>query len=96
MVDSKSSFKRVEAAYSGRVQGVGFRFTAQRLAEGLDIKGWVKNLPNGAVQLVAEGSEENLNKLLGQLKTHFKDDIEDTQISWEEPIGKFSEFRVAF
>ena len=88
--------ERLRITVTGVVQGVGFRFTAQRLAEGLDIKGWVKNLPNGAVQLVAEGSEENLNKLLGQLKTHFKDDIEDTQISWEEPIGKFSEFRVAF
>ena len=96
MVDYKSGFKRVEAVYSGMVQGVGFSFTAQRLAEGLDIKGWVKNLPNGAVQLVAEGSEDNLHKLLGQLKMHFKDDVEDARISWQEPTGKFSEFRVAF
>ena len=88
--------KRVEAVYSGMVQGVGFRFTAQRLAEGLDIKGWVKNLPNGAVQLVAEGSEDNLHKLLGQLKTHFKDDIKNAGINWQEPTGKFSDFRVAF
>ena len=87
--------KRVEASYFGNVQGVGFRFTAQRLAEGLDIKGWVKNLPNGAVQLVAEGSEDNLNKLLGQLNAHFKDDIEDVRISWQEPAGKFSDFRIA-
>lgn len=94
MVDYQSGFKRVEALYSGRVQGVGFRFTAQRLAEGLSIKGWVKNLPKGAVQLVVEGSEDNLNKLLGQLKAHFEDDIKDVQISWQEPAGKFSEFRV--
>ena len=88
--------KRVEASYFGNVQGVGFRFTAQRLAEGLDIKGWVKNLPEGVVQLVAEGSEDNLNKLLDQLKTHFKNDIEDAQINWQEPAEKFSEFNIIF
>ena len=96
MVDSKSGFKRVEASYSGRVQGVGFRFTAQRLAENLDIKGWVKNLSDGTVQLVAEGSEDNLNKLLGQLNAHFKDDIEDVRIGWQEPAGKFREFNIIF
>ena len=96
MVDSESSFKRVEASYSGRVQGVGFRFTAQRLAENLDIKGWVKNLSDGTVQLVAEGSEDNLNKLLGQLNAHFKDDIEDVRIGWQEPAEKFREFNIIF
>ena len=88
--------RRVEAFYSGQVQGVGFRFTAQRLAEALEVKGWVKNLSDGTVQLVAEGSEDNLNKLLGQLNAHFKDDIEDVRIGWQEPAEKFREFNIIF
>ena len=88
--------RRVEAFYSGQVQGVGFRFTAQRLAEALEVKGWVKNLPDGTVQLVAEGSEDGLNNLLTRLKEHFERVIEDARIAWQEPSGNFNEFRIAF
>lgn len=88
--------KRIEAKYYGRVQGVGFRFTAQRLAEDLDIKGWVKNLPDGSVQVVAEGQEDNLNRLLEGLRHNFKEYIRDTGLDWQEATGRFSDFRVAF
>lgn len=96
MVDGKRGLKCLEAVFSGQVQGVGFRFTAQRLAEALEIKGWVKNLSDGTVQLVAEGSQDSLNKLLAQLKEHFEHDIEDVRITWQEPFGNFSEFRIVF
>lgn len=86
----------LEAVFSGQVQGVGFRFTTQGLAEALDIKGWVKNLSDGTVQLVAEGSQDSLNKLLAQLKEHFERDIENARITWQEPFGNFSEFRIVF
>ena len=43
-----------QVRYSGQVQGVGFRYTAQRLAEGYAVSGYVRNLPEGDVELVAE------------------------------------------
>ena len=88
--------KRVEAKYRGMVQGIGFRFTAQRLAEDLDIKGWVKNMPDGSVELAAEAEEENLGKFLEQIKAHFKDYIQDADLNWKDPAGRFQDFRVAF
>jgi len=44
--------------YEGRVQGVGFRYTARRIAEGYDVTGWVRNLPDGRVEMKVQASEE--------------------------------------
>jgi acylphosphatase len=54
--------KRV--TYTGRVQGVGFRYTAQRLAAGFPITGYVRNLSNGNVELVAEGESDQVQAFL--------------------------------
>lgn len=43
--------------YSGRVQGVGFRYSTKRIASGFDVTGWVKNLPDGRVELLAQALE---------------------------------------
>lgn len=50
--------------YAGRVQGVGFRYTAQRLASDLAVSGFVRNLRDGTVELVAEGEEAEVDALL--------------------------------
>ena len=49
--------------YHGRVQGVGFRATAQRLARSLDLDGWVRNEPDGTVRLVASGKDDLIDRL---------------------------------
>ena len=46
--------------YSGQVQGVGFRYTAKTVAAGFEIAGIVRNLPDGRVELIAEGAREEL------------------------------------
>ena len=56
--------------YSGRVQGVGFRYTVKRLASGFEVTGWVRNLPDGRVELHAAAfDEEELTAFLDAIKT---------------------------
>ena len=89
--------KRVHVYYNGMVQGVGFRFTAERIARQLNVAGWVKNLPTRGVELVAEGEEEVLKGLLKKIKYGvLKHYIEDAEVSWSEPTGEFEGFDIKF
>jgi acylphosphatase len=54
---------------SGRVQGVGFRYFARRVATRLGISGWVRNLPDGAVEAVADGSPDALARFQEELRS---------------------------
>ena len=63
--------------YEGRVQGVGFRWTVKNLARGYDVIGWVKNLPDGRVELQCSGDTEEVEAFLeaiveSELKSHIK------------------------
>ncbi len=53
--------------YSGRVQGVGFRFTTERIASGYEVCGYVKNLPDGRVELVVEGEPKEVGRFLDEV-----------------------------
>ena len=57
-----------ELYYAGRVQGIGFRYTARSLAGGFDVAGFVRNLPDGRVHLVVEGATAELDKFLDAVK----------------------------
>jgi acylphosphatase len=52
----------------GLVQGVGFRYFALRQAQALGLRGWVRNLPDGAVEVVAEGADADLTELEARLR----------------------------
>jgi acylphosphatase len=56
------------AVVTGRVQGVGYRFFAERIARELGIAGWVRNLPDGSVETLAEGEEDALSRFLERLR----------------------------
>lgn len=63
--------------YEGRVQGVGFRFTVKQLARGFDVVGWVRNLPDGRVELQCSGEPQEVEDFLeaiieSQLKAHIR------------------------
>lgn len=88
--------KRVHILYSGRVQGVGFRFTAEAIARKLELSGWVKNLRDGRVEVLAEGEEPALKDFLSRLSNEMSPYIFDTEVSWEGPTGEFSGFGIAF
>ncbi len=63
--------------YEGPVQGVGFRYTVKQIAKGYDVVGWVRNLPDGRVELQCSGEEEEVEAFLeavveSQLKSHIR------------------------
>ncbi len=89
--------KSIHVFYSGYVQGVGFRYTVRRIASGLGLRGWVRNLPDGKVEVVCEGEEERIKDFLGRIKGEFSDShLKGTQISWREAEGEFDSFEIRF
>ena len=88
--------KRLHVYYSGTVQGVGFRFTAERIANNLGLYGWVKNLPDGRVELAAEGEEDTLKALLDGINQSLKSHIRTADIDYSDTPGEFSDFRIEF
>jgi acylphosphatase len=78
--------KRV--TYAGRVQGVGFRYTAQQLAAGYPrVAGYVRNLPGGDVELVAEGPADDVDAFLAAVAQRMAGTIERATVRDEAPAG---------
>ena len=88
--------ERREVYYRGRVQGVGFRYTTQRIASRLAVTGYVKNLPDGRVLLVAEGQPDELDRLLAAVRMELGNYIGDVRQSVGPVVGEFSRFDVRF
>lgn len=86
---------RVHIYVSGRVQGVFYRSNTRRKALELGITGWVRNLPDGRVEIVAEGEREKLERLIEWCR-HGPPlaRVEDLEIIWEEPRGEFESFTI--
>jgi len=82
--------------FSGRVQGVGFRFTAEAIASRFAVAGYVKNLRDGRVELVAEGSLDELDRFQGALERAMERNIRDVCASDTPATGQFSSFDIAF
>lgn len=79
----------------GRVQGVGYRANARRVASQLDLKGWIRNTPNGGVEAVVEGNQEMVDRFIqwchrGPTGAH----VIDVQVENEEATGEFHWFTV--
>ena len=77
--------KRVH--YSGRVQGVGFRYTAQGLASGFAVAGHVRNLPDARVELVAEGEADQVEGFLAAVARRMAGYIENAAVTDETLSG---------
>ena len=90
---------RRELTFSGRVQGVGFRFTACQIAEKHPITGWVKNLNTGNVEVVVEGTADDIDSFVSELETTVNGRgfarIESCSHSGDLPAtGNFDSFRI--
>ena len=89
--------KRLHVSWSGRVQGVGFRYTAESAALALKLVGWVRNLPDGRVEAVCEGPESRLRAFLEKVRTGpMAQYIQRVQTTWEEATREFRGFQVRF
>jgi len=80
--------------YSGTVQGVGFRFTTQQLAADLGLSGWVRNLRDGRVEILAEGDDGRVRQLVEEIDRHFEGYIRDKTIDMCPAQGQSREFRI--
>jgi acylphosphatase len=87
--------KRLQVHYSGRVQGVGFRYTVTWLARGYEVTGAVRNLFDGRVEMTAEGEREELEAFREAIRHselgHF---IRQEEVRWEEPKNEFHDFEI--
>lgn len=88
--------KQAHIFYSGSVQGVGFRFTAVSLADKLKVKGWVKNLADGRVEIVAQGKESILKDYISSINGCFQNCISSQDVSWSDAEDAFGDFRIKF
>ena len=71
--------------YSGHVQGVGFRITSQKLAQDYAVGGYVRNLDDGRVELVAEGEPAQVDALVGAIGRRLGGHIRDVRVVDEPP-----------
>ncbi len=82
--------------FSGHVQGVGFRYTACRLAGGFDVVGIVKNLSDGRVELIVEGEPGEIDRFLDAIRSRMGNHIRNMQIIEAPASGRFNSFNVEF
>ena len=84
--------KRLHLFYSGSVQGVEFRYNAQRIADSLKLAGWVRNLSDGRVEIALEGSQEDMGLFLKKIREVFEKYIQAVDTEWGESAGEFDGF----
>ncbi len=82
--------------FSGRVQGVGFRFTAMNKAKKYDLSGFVRNQADGTVEMTAQGNPDDINHCIEEIKDYFSGNIRNAQIT-EVPLNpNYNDFKITF
>jgi acylphosphatase len=86
---------RMQIFYSGRVQGVGFRYTVKTVVSGFEVAGIVRNLADGRVELVAEGTRDELNAFQQAIReSGLESFIDNEEVIWGEPANNFRGFEI--
>ena len=94
MTESISANLRRTVYFSGRVQGVGFRFTAATLAARFEVTGFVRNLDDGRVELVAEGEPAELDRFIQAIHARMTDNIDTADTTDRPAEGGFTAFAI--
>lgn len=87
---------RMQAIFKGHVQGVGFRYTTVAVARRFDVSGYVRNLPDGNVELVAEGRPQEVRPFVSALSEEMSGYINDVVSHEAPPTGEFSTFSIRY
>ncbi len=82
--------------FSGSVQGVGFRFTAHRMARRHQLTGYVRNLRDGTVEMLAQGKAEDIEACVRDVKDSLPGHIRDTDIEKVPPNPKYTDFIITY
>jgi len=82
--------------FIGRVQGVGFRFTARRAASRRQLTGFVRNLWDGTVEMLAQGRPEDIDDCIQDLKEYFAGYLKETSIEEIPPDPRYIDFKITF
>ncbi len=88
-------YSAVKITVHGRVQGVGYRYFAKMSATRLGLAGWVRNLPNGTVEVYAEGRKSALESFIAQLRRGpTYSSVEQVELAWLEPKREARSFYI--
>jgi acylphosphatase len=82
--------------FTGTVQGVGFRFTVLRIADRFDLAGWVRNLPDGSVEMLAQGLPEDIDDCIRNIQNSFSGYIRETKVQQIPPEPNCTDFKITF
>jgi acylphosphatase len=82
--------------FIGRVQGVGFRFTAHRMAHRHQLTGFVRNMPDGTVEMLAQGSAQDIDDCIRDIKDYFGNYLRKTEIQEIPPDFRHTDFKITF
>jgi acylphosphatase len=82
--------------YRGRVQGVGFRYTARQIAARYELAGFVRNLPDESVEMFVQGDKDDVDRCLCDITESFAGYIRDTDIKDASPDARYDGFSIAF
>ncbi len=89
--------KRVHLCISGIVQGVFFRAHACEIARHSGLKGWVKNLPDGRVEIVAQGAEDKIHEFMRWCQKGPPDAaVEEVEVQWQDVTDTFDNFEIKY
>ncbi|TWT90627.1 Acylphosphatase [Pseudobythopirellula maris] len=86
--------KQFRVLYTGRVQGVGFRWTTQQIAGRHDVKGTVRNLDDGRVELVVEATPREARAMLAAIRGQFASNLTDETIDETPATGRHTRFEI--
>ena len=82
--------------FKGQVQGVGFRYTTMDVARRYDVTGFVRNLPDGTVEMLVQGSPEEVDNCVEDIQGCFAGYIRETEIEQIPWNAKYNDFRITF
>ena len=82
--------------FKGTVQGVGFLFTAHSIARRYRITGWVRNMPDGSVEMFAQGEAGDIDDCIRDIGESFAGYVKDTDITEKTPKPEYNDFQITF